>query len=390
MDVAKGQERLLGRVGIGRLRIVDEYDPAKSADLLHPMSEPGKGQEGAGDALGLDAERPRGGVGERRVLPVVGAAKRPRRLKIGRRRGLYARHHPVFADPDVGERRFLARYRDDARRAGARFEPRVDFAARLVVDADQGDVGMGDQALLHRRVAGKVAVPVEMVGGDVDKEADARRERGGEIDLIGRALDDVRPPGCGRRQVKHGHADVASHRHLATGFLQHVGDQRGGGRLAVGAGDGDERRIGRPRTALASEELDVADDRNPGLIGKIDRPVWRRVGQGHAGGKHEEPEPAPVGLSEVDDRNSRSGSAFASGGAIVPGGDFGAALDQRSGGRQTRAAEAEEGDALSAHGFDRRHRHLSLSEARPTIANTKAMIQNRMTICGSDQPSCSK
>ena len=34
--------------------------------------------------------------------------------------------------------------------------------------------------------------------------------------------------------------------------------------------------------------------------------------------------------------------------------------------------------------------HLSFSEARPIIASTKAMIQNRMTICGSDQPSCSK
>ena len=45
---------------------------------------------------------------------------------------------------------------------------------------------------------------------------------------------------------------------------------------------------------------------------------------------------------------------------------------------------------LSAQRFDRRHRHLSFSEARPTIASTKAMIQKRMTICGSDQPSCSK
>ena len=44
----------------------------------------------------------------------------------------------------------------------------------------------------------------------------------------------------------------------------------------------------------------------------------------------------------------------------------------------------------SAQGLDRRHRHLSFSEARPTIASTKAMIQNRMTICDSDQPSCSK
>ena len=44
----------------------------------------------------------------------------------------------------------------------------------------------------------------------------------------------------------------------------------------------------------------------------------------------------------------------------------------------------------TAKGLDRRHRHLSFSVARPIIASTKAMIQKRMTICGSDQPSCSK
>ena len=115
-------------------------------------AKPGKGGEGAGDALALDAERPRGGVGEGGVLPVVGAAKRARRRKIDRRRGLSARHDAMLADPDVGERRVRARDRDDARRAGARLQPRVDFAARLVVDADQRDVGLGDEALLDRRV----------------------------------------------------------------------------------------------------------------------------------------------------------------------------------------------------------------------------------------------
>ena len=114
------------------------------------------------------------------------------------------------------------------------------------------------------------------------------------------------------------------------------------------------------------------------------------MGQGHAGREHEQLEAAPVGLSEIDERNACGRRAFASGGAVVPGGDFGAAGDERLRSRQSRAAEAEEGDALAAHGLDRRHRHLSFSEASPTIARTKAMIQNRMTTCDSDQPSCSK
>ena len=142
--------------------------------------------------------------------------------------------------------------------------------------------------------------------------------------------------------------------------------------------------------ALAGEELDVADDRNPRRVGKVDGPVRLGMGQRHAGREHEQLEASPVGAGEIDERNPRSGSAFAGVGAIVPGGDIGAAGNQRPRGRQSRAAEAEEGDARAAHGLDRRHRHLSFSEARPTMASTKAMIQNRMTTCDSDQPSCSK
>ncbi len=114
------------------------------------------------------------------------------------------------------------------------------------------------------------------------------------------------------------------------------------------------------------------------------------MGQRHAGRQHEKREPPPVGLGEIDEPKPGCGRALARLRVVVPGRDFSAAFDQRPDRRQSRAAEAEDGDALSAQGFDRRHRHLSFSEARPIIASTKAMIQKRMTICGSDHPSCSK
>ena len=112
---------------------------------------------------------------------------------------------------------------------------------------------------------------------------------------------------------------------------------------------------------------------------------------GTPGDKHEQREarasrPAARSTSAKPAATAR----FARRCAVVPGGDLGAAGDERARRRQSRAAEAEDGDALAAQGLDRRHRHLSFSEARPTIASTKAMIQKRMTICGSDQPSCSK
>src|ERR1700722_257865 len=105
------------------------------------MSKAGKRLERTRDAIGLDAKRPRGGIGERRVLSIMGAAKGPRARKISRRRGLSSGHNAMLADPDVGERRFRPRDRNDARSVGARLQPRTNVPAVLIVDADQCDFG---------------------------------------------------------------------------------------------------------------------------------------------------------------------------------------------------------------------------------------------------------
>ncbi len=75
-------------------------------------------------------------------------------------------------------------------------------------------------------------------------------------------------------------------------------------------------------------------------------------------------------------------------GVVVEGDDLGAALDQRARRQQSRIAEAEDRDMLAGEGGDRDHRNFNV--ARPASASTTATIQNRITICGSVQPSCSK
>ena len=200
MNIVERHERLLGGVGVGRFRIVDEQHPAKPADLFHAMRKAGKRLERTRDAIALDAKRPRGGVSERRVLAVVSAAKRPCARKIGYGRGFSARHHTVLADPNIGERRFRPRDRNDARSVGARLQPHTDVPAVLIVDADQRDLSLRDQPLFDRRVAREVAMPVEMVGCDVDQESDAGREvaMGGNI---GVPVLDLPPPAAGRTHV---------------------------------------------------------------------------------------------------------------------------------------------------------------------------------------------
>src|SRR5574340_212370 len=42
VDIVERKQRLLGGVGVGRLRIVDEQDTAAAADLFHAMGEAGE------------------------------------------------------------------------------------------------------------------------------------------------------------------------------------------------------------------------------------------------------------------------------------------------------------------------------------------------------------
>src|SRR5579872_718109 len=76
-------------------------------------------------------------------------------------------------------------------------------------------------------------------------------------------------------EVQNADADDAADAHVAAGLAADVADQGGGGRLAVGAGDGDDfgtlvRRGGGDR---AGEQLDVAHDLDAGFPGLLDRPV---------------------------------------------------------------------------------------------------------------------
>ena len=173
--------------------------------------------------------------------------------------------------------------------------------------------------------------------------------------------------------------------------LQHMGDQRGRRRFAVGAGDGDERRVGRSRRTLAGEELDVADDRQrPPRAARSTVQCGSGWVSGTPGASTNSLKPRQSASARSTSANpaaearSRASGLSSQAATSAPPATSARAVDSPEPPRPKRAT------LCAAHGLDRRHRHLSFSEARPTIASTKAMIQNRMTICGSDQPSCSK
>ena len=168
-------------------------------------------------------------------------------------------------------------------------------------------------------------------------------------------------------------------------------DQRRGGRFAVGAGDGDERRIRRVTAALPAKQFDIADHLDAGLLRRQHAPVRRRMGQRRAGRQHQSGEIRPGYFAQIrrDETGLRGFGEFL--GAVVAGDHFRPARLQSMAARQPGAAEAEHRDRLARKGGDGDHRrHRSFSVERPASASITEMIQNRITICGSVQPFCSK
>ena len=165
----------------------------------------------------------------------------------------------------VGKRVF---HRDPDHALAGVLDPVGGIAAPSVVDADdRGALRLhaGDQTLLHRGIMFERAVAIDMVFADIEQDADGGIEAGRKIDLIGRHLDDVHPPHARRLQRQDRGADIAAHLGVVTGDPHQMRDQRRGGGFAVGAGDGDERRVRRMTAPLPAKQLDIADHLDAGL-----------------------------------------------------------------------------------------------------------------------------
>ena len=251
MSRVEGRQRGGGAVGVGGLAVVDEEDAPRPADLLQAMRQarerrrarppprPATTPRMSAAALAASAfwmlwrprsepmparsaKAPSGPVQGARATSSVPTAYQPWRTR--------SRADTMIDPAAVGEPQALG-----------------DVAAPVVVLADDDALRGLDQARLQRRIVLHGAVAVEVVGRDVEQHADAGRQRRRQLDLERRHLDHVDAV-CGRRlQVQDGGADVAAHLHVASRRAQDVGDERRGRRLAVGAGDGDERRIGAAR-----------------------------------------------------------------------------------------------------------------------------------------------
>ena len=181
------------------------------------------------------------------------------------------------------------------------------------------------------------AVAVEMVFRDVEQNADGGMQRRREIDLIGRHFQHVDAAGRERLERQHRHADIAAHLRVAAGAVEEMRDQRGGGRFAVGAGDGDERAVcGRDFARSRQNNSMSPMISTSALRASADRPMRRRMGERHAGRQHQRGDVRPIELAQIlrlEAGGVRLGQLLL---VVVEDDDLGAACDQRARRQQAR------------------------------------------------------
>ena len=176
----EGSERGGGAVGVGGLAVVDEEDVAHAADILQAMRQAGKrrerGRHLARQKLRTRAQRwprARSGCCAGRAAADAGevgeGAERagPRRAGDELRCRRRTSHGPRARVADQRDRPVLRWAAAAARRCRAhQRRPRRRRAARAL-----------DQPCLHRRVVLDRAVPIEVIGRDVEQHADGGRQR---------------------------------------------------------------------------------------------------------------------------------------------------------------------------------------------------------------------
>jgi len=179
-------------------------------------------------------------------------------------------------------------------------------------------------------------------------------------------------------------ADVAARQRGHPGTVQHMRDQCGDGRFAVGTGNADDFVRGQVVPRLG-EQLDVADDGHMGfLCVRGDRvAVEWHARRDDGAGKADE-----IDRQRIADVGAQGHRLVARVFAVVPCGDARAAGDERLDGREARARQPQH--RIAATGKGARGDHRIFKVASPASARTIETIQKRMTTVDSGQPNCSK
>ena len=87
------------------------------------------------------------------------------------------------------------------------------------------------------------------------------------------------------RQVQNPDANITANMGILAGGFEDMTDQGCCRRLTIGPRNRHHLRTARrlKRLKRAGEDFHIADDLNAGRLSHIDRPMWLRMGERHAG-----------------------------------------------------------------------------------------------------------
>ncbi len=257
---------------IGALGIVVPGHAIQFCHFLHPMRQAAETAQGGQQCIRIEAEAHAQGQRRHRVGGIVQAGQR----QFGdRQQKAFALHDPRFA-PIHAQAEILVgcgcvEAEADDVTIGQRHPAHPPIAAIEHLHARRA-LGTLKNSRLGRCVLVEIDVAIEMVVGDVEDGRRRRIQRPGGLQLKTGKLQHpdlrqrigilrIHQGRQGRRRNIAGNADG-----LARGAQQMAG-QRGGGGLAVGAGDGQHRNIPAQTAQRLGKQFDLADHRNSGGTG---------------------------------------------------------------------------------------------------------------------------
>ena len=171
VDARKARQRGRSRFSIGCLGIIDKNHAALARNRLHAVLQAGKRLQAVADRFRADTGAQCRCNRCRRILGVVGAAQGRDAVKIGKQRDLPVAglHEPrplgidaVIDRPGSGN----ALHGDASRFRALRNRP-----APVIIDTGYGKISTGNQLFLDRCIMFHRAMPVEVIGCEVEQNA---------------------------------------------------------------------------------------------------------------------------------------------------------------------------------------------------------------------------
>ena len=123
----------------------------------------------------------------------------------------------------------------------------------------------GEQFLLGSAIPFKRAVPVDMIRRQIQHDRDVRPEFMNAFQLKAGDFRHYAPlPAHLPDFLRQGNADISADDHFVVSCLHHFAEQGCRRRLAIGSGNGNDRRL-----TEAAGQFDLAPDRNGALICRL-------------------------------------------------------------------------------------------------------------------------